>query len=802
MDDARNDAKSFVKTILDETPKPKGRNAFTSLHVVGPHESIQCVQAEKTIKTVLDGANVLKKEIHLHRLRTIGCVKGATPMDEYNTIFEAASSLLLAKADRASLVIFVGWENVEMDSYAAFIGMLPFRGLQVALLTRRSTYGELSRFATPSGTFDMDGRTAARMGKFTVHSVFGSFPSKKVQEDVSEWQPVDITEVAEQENVERLPFKIGGLELPMLTHNGTSDEALKSLKDLLAYKYPKGYTPIVSCGETCDCLGYGQDMLDALDQEAGLLFTHKSGETYKRYDNYGTARLFSMVNNAKSTTSPPVIIAVGGGVNGNCIGLIAAMTNCDFIEVPTTPMHYNDAVTSAKKAFSLVVDDKILSKNILGAFYLPQLAFCINEWLLTISSANAHAAVGEATKTMNMLGIANSAVGAADFHNILGAKEFASDFTKILSEVEGFDKLIEFIESPSTLRKKRNVIAIGRRIASLRDSLESNDEMPVMKSSPMPKGLGNFFSSMPSMASMASVNSSSESSDSEDDQEEDLRCLIQERKSLMQSFRRSFTSMPDESKRSILSFLTTLNREIVCAKAMFLAYSDPFEKYRALLFEYAHTLGHGVEAFANDLYLKARQCNFEIPTDAIRLHGQCVGMAVLWAGEMSKDLGKLEGEGFMLHQSLPYLFNRAGGFSFSPLRELCDDLGVGKEEFCESVLQVVRRDNKRGYCNCGDPKKSVDQLVTKRPGKMLGSNDPNAEVRYLVEVDEEWQKRVLLKAFEGEFDKVADLRQGDLTFVPCTSEKRIKMKVSSKSVATFIRESLLSIYAHDIETEM
>lgn len=304
------------------------------------------------------------------------------------------------------------------------------------------------------------------------------------------------------------------------------------------------------------------------------------------------------------------------------------------------------------------------------------------------------------------------------------------------------------------------------------------------------------------MASMTSVNSSSESSDSEDDQEEDLRCLIQERKSLMQSFRRSFTSMPDESKRSILSFLTTLNREIVCAKAMFLAYSDPFEKYRALLFEYAHTLGHGVEAFANDLYLKARQCNFEIPTDAIRLHGQCVGMAVLWAGEMSKDLGKLEGEGFMLHQSLPYLFNRAGGFSFSPLRELCDDLGVGKEEFCESVLQVVRRDNKRGYCNCGDPKKSVDQLVTKRPGKMLGSNDPNAEVRYLVEVDEEWQKRVLLKAFEGEFDKVADLRQGDLTFVPCTSEKRIKMKVSSKSVATFIRESLLSIYAHDIETEM
>ena len=42
---------------------------------------------------------------------------------------------------------------------------------------------------------------------------------------------------------------------------------------------------------------------------------------------------------------------------------------------------------------------------------------------------------------------------------------------------------------------------------------------------------------------------------------------------------------------------------------MILAYSDPFEKYRALLFEYAHTLGLGVEAFTTDLYLKARRCD-------------------------------------------------------------------------------------------------------------------------------------------------------------------------------------------------
>merc|ERR1719326_1234438 len=106
----------------------------------------------------------------------------------------------------------------------------------------------------------------------------------------------------------------------------------------------------------------------------------------------------------------------------------------------------------------------------------------------------------------------------------------------------------------------------------------------------------------------------------------------------MKNFRSSFYKMPNENKQSILSFLTTINREIVCAKAMFLSYSDPFEKYRALLFEYAHTLGHGVEAFTNDLIFKARKNGLEILPNSVCLHGQFVGMAVLWAGEMSKNL--------------------------------------------------------------------------------------------------------------------------------------------------------------------
>jgi len=798
-DEARTNPKEYLSTILKRTPKPKGRYAFSNVHIVGPDSSVvESVEAEATIAAIQEGAKLLNKDSHLHRLSAAACKPTASSMEEYNAIFETASKALLEKADRASLLVFVGWEDVAMDAYAAFIGMLPFRGVQVALISRRREYGDLMRFATRTGTFDLDGLNSARMGKFTVHTVFGALPSRTFQEPVRAWQPVDISsKVADDaDRVVHIPFKIGGLKLPMLTHNGQYTDALAGLADVLAIKYPKGYTPIVSCGETCDALGYGQDMLDALNQEDGLLFTHKSGETYKRYDNYGTKELFDTINAARSSTAPPVIIALGGGVNGNCIGLIAAMTNVDFVEVPTTPMHYNDAVTSAKKAFSLVVDDTILSKNILGAFYLPQLAYCVNECLLTISSANAYATVGESCKTMNMLGISNSAVGAKYFSNILGAEEFASDFTKILSEVGGFDALIDFIERPSTLRRKRAIIALGKRIAAMREG-QKNAPQPSSSNAALKRD--RFF---PSMPSLADSNSGSESSSSDSEEEEDsatMEMLIAERRELMNSFRKSFHALPVEQKDSILSFLTVINAEIVAAKAMFLAYSDPFEKYRALLFEYAHTLGHGVEAFANDLYLKARRLGVEVDPKALRLHGQCVGMAVLWAGEMSKELGELTGKGYTLHQSFPYLFNRNGGFSFQPLRDLCDELNVGCEEFCEKVLKVVRRDNKRGYCSCSDPKKSVDQLVACRPGKMLSSEDPNAEVRYLVEVDEDWQKAVLEKAFEGYFDRSADLVDGEIKFVQesCTNSGKgaYKYSTSSNGVASYIRAELLKSYA-------
>jgi len=725
-----------LRDVIKQTPKPKGKTEFSSIHIVTTGSS-------SVGETFVAQANDVENPFSVYHL----AAQLDTPAQEYNAIFEIGSKLILNKADRASLLLFVSDDESNLDGFSALIGMLPFRGVSTALYTLREDYMDLEQlhFKTPSGVFEFDSGDCCRMGMCAVAAVYGPLPSRTFSTFISAWDPVPAHEGADSVI---LPFKIASMKLPMMTYTGAYADGVVTLAEKLMGYYAErsqDFFPVVSCGETCDALGYGSDVIEALEERghAGYYYSHKSGETFKRPDTYGHPELLDQIKAAKDANKKVVIIAVGGGVNGNCTGQIAAMVAADFIEVPTTPMHYNDATTSAKKAFSLVVDNKILSKNILGAFYLPKLVYCINESLLTISSANAHATVGEATKTMNMLGIADSKVGIRDYSNIMGGREFASDFTKILSCVEGFESLIRFIQDERTLAAKQEIVDLGKRIAHRRQD-----------------------------RSVFAI--------------QEVKEMCKQRRQLMHEFRALFADLPDAD--AVNEFMTTINVEIVKAKAMFLSESDPFEKYRALLFEYAHTLGHGVEAVMNGMYQRAEAQGIDC-TNALRLHGQCVGMAVLWAGQMSSNLGVLEGRGLQLHQSFVYLFNRFGGFSFGPLRDLMDTLGVTKAEFVEGVLEVVRRDNKRGYTKCGCGK-SVDQLVACRPGKMMRSDDPNAELRYLVEVDEKWQQDVLEMAFDREFDMVADLKEGQLEFKPQLEGRDTR----SLEVAQSIKEGLVDMY--------
>lgn len=725
--------------LLAKTPLPKAAAEFSSIHVI----QTAGVAARIGAAQVKNSAAKIGKPCVVHDWPSI-------PTDdakaEYDALYNVGSDLILQGANRATLLVFVGTGEPGEMALAVILAMLPFRGIQLAYVTPAEDYeNPLQTLRSPSGVFEYTATQPERMGRVSLAAIFGPLAPRTFKEPLSTWAPLRPERHPEEQPA---PFKIGGLDLPMVTFEGDYYKGVDRLAALLVGHYGSEIYPVVSVGETGDALGYGDDLLGALAELdcPGFYFPHASGETCKSPEAYGKVELLKAIGAAKQSNKKVVVIAVGGGVNGNATGMIAAMTGSVFVEVPTTLMHYNDATTSAKKAFSLVVNGQILSKNILGTFYLPQLVFCISETFLTLSKCSVHAAVGEACKTMGMLGIANSKTGQEDWHNILGGVEFASDFTKIIETVGGFERLIQFLQSTRELKAK--ALALGEELSAMRMERASYGQM----------------------ANVA-----------------------KHREKRLGELRRFFHGdLSPEDRAEVIKFLTVINTEIIAAKAMFLAYSDPFEKYRALLFEYAHTLGHGVEAFMNGLYRRATACGLDY-SEAFRLHGQCVGMAVLWAGEMSKQQGLLDGDGFLAHQGLLYTFNRFGGYDFAPLRRLCDQLAVSKEEFCEGVLQVVRRDNKRGYCKCREDS-SVDQLVRQRPGCLLRSSDPDAELRYLVEVTEDSQREVLERAFDCEFDKVAVLK-GDQLHLVKRSEG--SLEVDQTKTASALRGLIASLYTEE-----
>lgn len=732
--------------VLQRTPLPKGAAAFSSMHIVVAAGEM----ATAAGRGLEESAAALGMKTCLHEWPDRS---EEDPATEYAAFFKTSGDLILKGADRSSLLVFVGSTGDASElATAAILGMLPFRGVQVAFVSPKLSYvSPLQRLQTASGLFEYDASQPERMGRCPFAAIFGPLAERTFATPLAPWRPLRPPPSSEEKPA---PFKIGGLELPMVTFEGGYEDGVKRLAGLLADHFGPELFPVVSVGQTVDALGYGSDILSALAElgNPGYYFAHASGETSKCSDAFGNPEMLSAVSLAKMRGKRVVVVAVGGGVNGNAMGTIAAMVGADLIEVPTTLMHYNDATTSAKKAFSLVQDGQILSKNILGTFYLPQMVFCISETFLTLASCSIHAAVGEATKTMSMLGNAKSATGQADFYNILGAGEFASDFTRIIGTVVGFEHLIVFLRDTKDL--KDTVLSAGQALRAAREAGAPENE---------------------------------------------LEAAASQRVQLLNKLRAEFhQGLPSSSRKEIIAFLTTLNEEVIRAKAMFLAYSDPFEKYRALLFEYAHTLGHGVEAFMNGLYRRAEACGLEFE-DAFRLHGQCVGMAVVWAGEMSKALGHLDGDGYLAHQSLVYLFNRFGGFDFGPLRRLCDELDVSKEEFCEGVLKVVRRDNKRGYCHCA-PGSSVDQLVRGRPGCLVRSSDPSAELRYLVEVSEDSQRTVLESAFEGSYDlSLVVNTAGELSFLPRGQERSATLG-GAPEAAQALDRLLKSMYEDGEET--
>ena len=110
-------------------------------------------------------------------------------------------------------------------------------------------------------------------------------------------------------------------------------------------------------------------------------FTFPAGESSKNADTYLNILNFLAENHV---TRSDAILALGGGVTGDMTGFAAAtfLRGIRYIQVPTTLLAMVDSSVGGKTAIDLPA-----GKNLVGAFYQPNLVLCDLDTLNTLPNS-------------------------------------------------------------------------------------------------------------------------------------------------------------------------------------------------------------------------------------------------------------------------------------------------------------------------------------------------------------------------------------------------------------------------------
>lgn len=126
---------------------------------------------------------------------------------------------------------------------------------------------------------------------------------------------------------------------------------------------------------------YSERLLKSLEENgfsaAKYVFPH--GEASKCHKTLLSLYDFLAEN---SFTRSDALIALGGGVTGDLTGFAAAsyMRGIGFVQIPTTVLAQTDSSVGGKTAVDIAG-----GKNLVGAFYQPQLVLCDTETLSTLT---------------------------------------------------------------------------------------------------------------------------------------------------------------------------------------------------------------------------------------------------------------------------------------------------------------------------------------------------------------------------------------------------------------------------------
>ncbi|MEO5606397.1 MAG: 3-dehydroquinate synthase [Polaromonas sp.] len=156
---------------------------------------------------------------------------------------------------------------------------------------------------------------------------------------------------------------------------------------------PKASTGLVVSNTTVAPLYAGQ-LVQALKAHYAkvLLVALPDGEVYK---DWPTLQLIFDALLESGCDRKTVLFALGGGVVGDMTGFAAAsyMRGVPFVQVPTTLLAQVDSSVGGKTAIN-----HPLGKNMIGAFYQPQLVVCDLDVLQTLPQRELSAGLAEVIK--------------------------------------------------------------------------------------------------------------------------------------------------------------------------------------------------------------------------------------------------------------------------------------------------------------------------------------------------------------------------------------------------------------------
>ena len=156
---------------------------------------------------------------------------------------------------------------------------------------------------------------------------------------------------------------------------------------------PRSASAMVVSNETVAPL-YAKRLIEALAPRFGQVHqvVLPDGEEHK---NWQTLQLIFDALLEYGCDRNTVLFALGGGVVGDMTGFAAAsyMRGVPFVQVPTTLLAQVDSSVGGKTAIN-----HPLGKNMIGAFYQPQLVVCDLDALKTLPDRELSAGLGEIIK--------------------------------------------------------------------------------------------------------------------------------------------------------------------------------------------------------------------------------------------------------------------------------------------------------------------------------------------------------------------------------------------------------------------